>query len=119
MKMMVMKMLTVMHQEHCTPWLPFFLGYVELVDAPQANFPPPCQLSSMVSKSGFCAQEAQLGTGKGHICTLNMYQVLGLALASLMEAEDWKNLSEDCWQSCAEIQAILATCLGIGLSTMS
>ena len=43
----------------------FFLESVELVDAPLADFPPPQQLSDLISRSGFFTKEASLESGRG------------------------------------------------------
>ena len=97
MKTIVMKMLTPTHQEHCPLWLPFFLGKVEWVDAPPADFLPPWQLSVLLSKWNFCAKEATPDTSTACFCTLNRNLAFGLALAHFMEDEDWDNPSEDSW----------------------
>ena len=68
----------------------------ELVDAPSADFLPPWWLSVLVSKWVFCPQEAQPHTSTDHFCSLNMNPAFGLALALLIEAEDWHNPSEYC-----------------------
>ena len=89
MNMTVMKLEDCNTSEMLCPMAPFFLESMVLLDTPQANFLPIWWLSVPMSKWGSFAKEATSDSTTCHFWTLNLTPSFSLALAPLLEVEEW------------------------------